>query len=307
MAVFREGKGCNLFQFPDDFTLVDIETTGLDPVKDSIIEVSALKVRKGTVIEEFNTLVNPECQIDSFITKLTGITPEMLAGAPLTVDVLSQFYEFIGNDILMAHNANFDINFLYYKILLTVNNTLSNDFVDTLRLARRILPDLKHHRLCDISAALNVQVERAHRAIDDCYTTLSCYYKLRDVLKESYHNEDEFLAKIGEFSCCDLKTIRSEKTCFDETHLLYKKVCVFTGVLERMNRAQAAQCVVDLGGRCENNVTKKTNFLILGNNEYNRTIRDGKSTKQRKAEENKLKGLDIEILSEDVFYDLLEG
>lgn len=306
MAVVREHKGKSLLQFPNDFTIIDLETTGLTPRWDSIIEVSALKVRDGKVIEEFDTLINPEYEISNFITELTGITNEMLIGAPTIEPTLPLIKEFIGDDIILGHNVNFDINFLYDKLDFYLDDCLKNDFVDTLRLSRKVLPELEHHRLCDISSALNVSVETAHRALSDCYTTFSCYQRLREVIKESYDNEDEFLAKKGTYNCCDLRKLHTDKQCFDETHLLYKKVCVFTGVLEKMNRAQAAQCVVDLGGLCENTVTQRTNFLILGNNEYCSTIKDGKSSKQKKAESYKLKGLDIEILSEDVFYDLLE-
>ena len=103
------------------------------------------------------------------------------------------------------------------------------------------------------------------------------------------------------------KAVPSAKavTEFDEDNPFFEKVCVFTGVLEKMKRSDAAQLVVDLGGICGNSVTKKTNYLILGNNDYCPTIRDGKSTKQKKAEELKLKGNDIEIISENTFYDML--
>ena len=95
------------------------------------------------------------------------------------------------------------------------------------------------------------------------------------------------------------------RTEFDETHPLYGKLCVFTGTLEKMQRKDAMQIVVDLGGQVGNSVTKKTNFLILGNNDYCPLIKDGKSSKQKKAETLKLAGNDIEIISEDVFYDMI--
>lgn len=84
-------------------------------------------------------------------------------------------------------------------------------------------------------------------------------------------------------------------------------MCVFTGTLERMTRKEVMQIVVDLGGINGNSVTAKTNYLILGNNDYCPLIKDGKSNKQKKAEELKLKGKDIEILTENVFYDMIEG
>ena len=97
----------------------------------------------------------------------------------------------------------------------------------------------------------------------------------------------------------------TENTVFDETHPLYGKVCVFTGTLEKMIRKEAVQLVLDLGGICDNSVTKKTNYLILGNNDYCSSIKGGKSNKQKKAEELRLKGNDIEIIPEDVFYDMV--
>ena len=90
-----------------------------------------------------------------------------------------------------------------------------------------------------------------------------------------------------------------------KTHPLYGKVCVFTGKLELMSREQAAQLVVNLGGTCGNGVTKKTNYLILGNNDYCSTIKDGKSSKQKKAEQLILSGQDLQIIPEDVFYELV--
>ena len=101
------------------------------------------------------------------------------------------------------------------------------------------------------------------------------------------------------------KDIVTNKTEFDETHPLFGKLCVFTGTLEKMIRKDAMQIVVDFGGQVGNSVTKKTNYLILGNNDYCSSIKDGKSSKQKKAESLKLSGSDIEIISEDVFYDMI--
>ena len=99
--------------------------------------------------------------------------------------------------------------------------------------------------------------------------------------------------------------LKAESDNFDTTHPLYGKVCVFTGKLELMSREQAAQLVVNLGGTCGNGVTKKTNYLILGNNDYCSTIKDGKSSKQKKAEQLILSGQDLQIIPEDVFYELV--
>lgn len=306
MAKLREHKGRSLLQFPDDFVIIDIETTGLDLKYNEIIEIAAIKIRDNQVVDTFDTLVIPNFELDDYISELTGITNKMLADAPDIQDVLPDFVEFVSNDILMGHNAHFDINFLYDNINSFLDINFTNNFVDTMRLSKRLIKDIDHHRLCDIAEYFGIVIEEAHRALADCYTTLMCYYKLREKVKELYRNEDDFVVKCGSFCKCDMKQIHTSNTEFDITHPLYQKNCVFTGTLMKLTRKEAAQTVLDLGGLCENRVTKHTNFLILGNNDYCSTVKGGKSTKQMKAERYKLEGVDIEIISENVFYEMLE-
>ena len=104
----------------------------------------------------------------------------------------------------------------------------------------------------------------------------------------------------------DTKSMVAETDDFDETHPLFGKVCVFTGVLDKMPRKQAMQIVLNLGGKIGNSVTQETNYLILGCNDYCKSIKDGKSSKHKKAEDLKLKGFDIEVIPEDVFYDMID-
>lgn len=303
----REQKGNSLLTFPDDFTIIDLETTGLDPTFDEIIEVGAIRVRNGDVTDTFSSLVKPEKEVDAFITEITGITNEMLADAPSISEIFPDFLSFVSNDIIVGHNVNFDINFVYDTNSKLYNQYFSNSFTDTLRLSRRLLPELEHHRLKDLINHFEIDIERQHRSLDDCKATLECYNKLKSLAVEKYDTLDNFY--IENKSKCkkrlDLSQIKTAVTEFDEDNPFFEKVCVFTGALEKMKRSDAAQLVVDLGGICGNSVTKKTNYLILGNNDYCPTIRDGKSTKQKKAEELKLKGNDIEIISENTFYDML--
>ena len=127
-------------------------------------------------------------------------------------------------------------------------------------------------------------------------------------INDKFGNFDSFIKKRKTYSHgVHAKDIQSNNVEFDVTHPLYGKVCVFTGVLEKMPRKNAMQIVADLGGINGDNVTKKTNFLILGNNDYCKSIKDGKSSKQKKAEKLKLSGQDIEIIPESVFYDLIES
>lgn len=301
----RPQKGKSLLAFPRDFVVLDLETTGLFPQYDEIIEVACLRVRDLAVIGSFHSLVHPEYEIDEFITELTGITNEMLSDAPTIDAVLPQIKDYIGDDIIVGHNVNFDINFLYDAFHNIMQLPFSNDYVDTMRLSRRILPTLQHHRLRDMVSYFNISSTGAHRAFCDCESTLSCYRHLLDIASSSGDIGAYLKSFIKVRKSLDLRNITSETTEFDPQHPLFEKHCVFTGALERMTRAQAAQLVVNLGGICDNGVTKKTNFLILGNNDYCKTIKDGKSSKQKKAEQYKVEGFDIEIIPESIFYDLV--
>lgn len=302
----RKNKGKSRIAFPEDFIVIDLETTGFDPSFDNIIEIAALRVRGGEIVDSFSTLVKPYDEIDEFITELTGITNDMLSAAPTPEEIFPSVREFIGEDMIVGHNVNFDINFLYDWFEIILNEPFTNDFIDTMRIARKVFPELPHHRLKDVAATVGVVPGGAHRAATDCETTFACFRALRDRVFAS-GNAEEFINSFKHHSKkLDLHDITSENVVFDETHPLFGKRCVFTGTLERMSRAEAAQAVVDMGGICDNGITKKTNFLVLGNTDYQKTG-GGKSSKHKKAEEYKLNGIDIEIIPENVFYDMLEN
>ncbi len=175
----RKFKGQSLFAFPSDYTVVDIETNGLISGVCEIIEVSALKVRNEIIEDSFSTLIKPTEQINWFITRLTGITDEMVENAPDIADVMQNFYGFIGTDILIGHNVNFDVNFLYDNLWLHSGLILDNPFVDTLRLARRALPDLPNHKQTTVAEHYGIATEGAHRALRDCEICNSCYLNLK--------------------------------------------------------------------------------------------------------------------------------
>lgn len=300
----REGKGKSIIDFPSDYAVIDIETTGLDPRYCDIIELSAAKYASGEKIESFSTLVKPSEPIDDYITELTGITNEMLKNAPDISEGIRNFYNFIGDSVLVGYNVNFDINFLYDKLLQLHSLTLSNPFIDVMRIARKALPGLKNHKQLTVAEYYGIPTADAHRAAADCEICNSCFLRLRDEILSSGVTLEDF-KKSSTHKELHAKDISTEKTSFDPSHPLFGKVCVFTGTLEKMQRKDAMQLVVDLGGSVGDGVTKKTNYLILGNNDFCSSIKDGKSNKQKKAEDLILKGHDLEILSENVFYDLV--
>lgn len=308
IAKERKQKGKSIIAFPEKFIVFDIETTGLSPDFDEIIEFCGILVENGHITDRFSTLIRPEEKIDAFIENLTGITNDMLSTAPSVETVLPRILSFLGDYILVGHNVSFDVNFLYDACVNQEQPPLKNDFIDTMRISRKLYPDLAHHRLQDIVAFLDVPKVRSHRAENDCIMTLSCFQRMHQDVLSRYASAEEFGARFKRKSHSrplNPKEITTEKSEFDETHPLFGKVCVFTGALDRMNRREAMQIVVDCGGICAASVTKKTNYLILGNNDYCKTIKDGKSAKQKKAEELLLKGQAIEIIPENVFYDML--
>lgn len=316
----ERNKGKSLLSFPNEYVVVDIETTGLSPVYDSIIEISSIKYKDNKKIDIFSSLVQPDdffelyeneedfSYLPKFITSLTGITDDMLKEAPKTKDVLEQFIDFIGDNILIGHNVNFDINFLYDNINNLLEKELSNNFVDTMRLSRRINSDLDHHRLSDLAVLYSLDYSGAHRSLNDCELTQNCYINMRKQVVSIYGSENDFIEKINskKYHSVHASDIQTNKDA-DRKSPVYGKVFVFTGKLEKMNRKDAMQLVANLGGELGDNVTKKTNYLVLGNNDYCTTIKDGKSSKQKKAEKLKQDGFDIEIIPEDVFYEMISG
>ena len=167
-------KGRSLLQFPEDYVVVDLETTGLDPKNNHIIEAAALRIRHGQEAGTFSSFINPGVVLAPFITGLTGITDAMLENAPPIEEVLPAFLDFIGGDIVVGHNVNFDINFIYEASVALTGRPFSNDFVDTLRLSRRLYREERHHRLSDLIVRFHIGDTVDHRALSDVRQTDQC-------------------------------------------------------------------------------------------------------------------------------------
>lgn len=304
----REHKGKSIIDLPSQYVLIDIESTGLCAEWDEIIEIAAIRVVDNYITETFHSLVKPEDDVSDFIQSLTGITNEMLKDAPNITAVLPNFMDFINEDILVGYNVAFDINFLYDYSIKLFNQPITNNHIDLLRYARKCLPELKNHKLKTLCEHYQINNDNQHRAEQDCILTQNCFIKLQQTILEKYGSVDEFRnAFKRKTPKLNAKEITTEETSFDESHPLFNKVCVFTGTLDKMQRADAMQIVVDLGGSCGNGITKKTNYLIIGNTEYSSNIKNGKTNKMIKAEELLLKGQDIQIIPESVFYDMIKA
>ena len=164
--------------------IIDLETTGLSPHRHKITEIAAVKVLGDDIIDEFQTLVNPETSIPRFITKLTGITDEMVCDKPTIQEVLPSLKEFIGDCLIVGHNISFDYKFLQENFWRHENFLLTNDTLCTMKLARRIhseLPSKKLGKICEHYGLVN---EQAHRAMSDVKATHGILNLMLDTLSD---------------------------------------------------------------------------------------------------------------------------
>jgi DNA polymerase-3 subunit epsilon len=155
-----------------EFCVVDLETTGGSNEYNSITEIGAVKYRGGEEIGRFTTLVNPQCAIPPFITVLTGITDTMVCNAPAIEEVLDSLLEFIGDSVLVAHNARFDIGFINASLVRDGREKLTNRVLDTVGLARRLVGgEVENCKLSTLAASLGFANQPSHRAINDVLAT----------------------------------------------------------------------------------------------------------------------------------------
>ena len=141
-------KGRNIDSYIENYVLFDLETTGISWRTDDVIEISALRVRNGQVTECFSSLVDPGRPIPWAASRVNNITDDMVAGEPTMEEILPQFLEFVGEDVLAGHNiARFDLNFLYRDSMVRFGLLPGNDYVDTLLFARQSLPGLPSYAL----------------------------------------------------------------------------------------------------------------------------------------------------------------
>ncbi|MDO5707988.1 MAG: PolC-type DNA polymerase III [Andreesenia angusta] len=171
--------------FDCEYTVFDIETTGFSARNDKIIEIGAVKLKDGKIVDKFSELINPERHIPDKIIELTGITDPMVENCETIDSILPKFIDFIGDSILVAHNADFDTSFIRTKLYELNNQRIDNPVLDTLELCRIVYSDLKNHKLNTIAKKLDISLQNHHRAVDDSVATANILLKTFDLLKES--------------------------------------------------------------------------------------------------------------------------
>ena len=183
--------------FDDPYVVFDIETTGFSPLSDRIIEIGAVKVVNGTITDKFSTFVNPDIPIPFRIEQLTSINDSMVLPAPKIDKVLPDFLKFCEGCALVAHNASFDVSFIAHnaeELGLPFDPTV----LDTVTLARILLPQLNRYKLDTVAKALNVSLENHHRAVDDAGATAEIFVAFLKMLKERDISTLDELNKLSE-------------------------------------------------------------------------------------------------------------
>ena len=166
-----------------EYCVFDLETTGISANNEKITEIGAMKIKNGEVIDTFECFVNPEKPIPERVVEITHITNDMVKDAETIDTVLPKFLDFIGDSVLVAHNAEFDVGFIRHNASIQ-QLRFDNTYIDTLKLAKDLFPDYKKYKLGIIADKLGIRVDVAHRALDDVKTLVQVFEVMLKMLKE---------------------------------------------------------------------------------------------------------------------------
>ncbi|MFD3445501.1 PolC-type DNA polymerase III [Microbacteriaceae bacterium 4G12] len=183
----------------ETYVVFDVETTGLSAVYDTVIELAAVKIKEGEIIDRFEAFANPHHPLSATTIELTGITDEMVQNAPDVDVVFKQFEQWMGNDTLVAHNASFDMGFLNVGFKKCGLEKATNPVIDTLELARFLFPEMKNHRLNTLCKKLDIELTQHHRAIYDAEATGYLLAKmLKEVMAKGFTHHDQLNDSMGQ-------------------------------------------------------------------------------------------------------------
>ncbi|MEG0876817.1 MAG: 3'-5' exonuclease [Oscillospiraceae bacterium] len=174
--------GC--YRAPETYIVLDLETTGLSPKKDSILEFAGVKYKNGVELDSFETLINPECELSPLAEAVNGISADMVRDAPCLGEALPKIRDFLGKTPVVAHNASFDYNFLN-EAYHAFGWTMENAVFDTLSLSRKAFPAMPNYKLATLKEQLDIRVSAAHRALPDVYATAQLFEACARALDEA--------------------------------------------------------------------------------------------------------------------------
>lgn len=164
----------------NSFVALDVETSGLSPDNDKIIEIGMAKILDGELIDKYSALINPKRVIPPNIVELTGITQDMLDDKPAIEELIDDILEFIGDYPILGHNVNFDYGFLK-KAAVNSGHTFEKQGIDTLKMARRLLPEVEHKNLDYLCSYFGIDAGNSHRAYDDAVSAWKLFMRLYSV------------------------------------------------------------------------------------------------------------------------------
>lgn len=300
-----------------NFIAVDFETA--TALRSSICEVGITIVQKGQITISKNWLVQPpNNEYDVFNIYIHGITPEETKNAPLFSEVWQDIFHFLNNQTIIAHNTGFDM-YALRDVLDYYNISYPNfDFYCSYRVSKYIFNDCYSYSLPIICNHIGVKMTTHHRAKDDsracaelflkCLQEIDCHEinSLEDIFnfKKGYFGKSVFRPQLANPRLANkqlVSQIVGDPSKFEEGNIFFDKNVCFTGTCQYGIRANLLQKIADIGGHPVNSVTKNTDYLIVGQQDYRVVGDSGMSSKQRKALDMREKGLDIQILSEEEF------
>ena len=174
-----ETKGQHLMKFMDDFTVIDFETTGRGILPEDITEIAAIRYRDGTPVASFSSLIQAGRPILPFVETLTGIDDQMLVNAPSIDAIIESFVEFIGKDVILGHNVEFDYRLANDAYFQKTGKRLMNHYIDTLKLSRKMELEIANHKLETLCEFFGVTRDIAHRGLEDSRQTADVYLHLK--------------------------------------------------------------------------------------------------------------------------------
>lgn len=273
-----------LLAYPDDYTVLDIETTGLNPQNDYITEISAIKYRNNRRVDEFSSLVKPDFSIPYYITRLTGIDDAMVADAPSIDEVILSFMDFLADDIIAGYNVGFDLSFIAENLAGYYAKRLANNYVDVMKLAQNELPFLGRYKQTAVAEYFNIATAGAHRALVDCNICNGCYQKLKELVVADYRLPPQQRELVLAHSSSSLKPLADRNI-------------VLLGSFDGLYLKNLQEILTELGASVAYHVTAVSDMVIVGTADA--SVCDGADLQRAVSMKNA--GKNIYILKEDVF------
>lgn len=301
-----------------DFVAIDFETA--NSLRSSVCSVGVVVVKNGKIHEEVQTLINPLSEFHYFNTRVHGITENMVQDAPTFEEFWPQLKPYIDKQMIIAHNASFDIGVLKDSVSRCYETQPEYQYSCSYRIAKKVWPDLYNHKLSTVANYLSISLKH-HDALEDARAAALIVLEAMKKTRTSSINELSHLhkIKIGDSVTLKKPNSRAKKSIEDKTltyietqinepnprHPFYGAHIVFTGKMDSMTRSSAAQYAVDRGAICKGAVDVDTNFLIVGDQALTKYVEGVKSSKMLKAEALIQKGIPLEIVGEQDFLKLV--